>query len=648
MKPLIIFFFTITFLLLNCQEKIEQSVNLLSNPGFEEIVDSNPAGWKIKTADQTSIFQSGISKQSHRGEHSMMFGRVWTDAWEMNGFRTENSVFIDPENKYLLTFWYKTENIREYPIPLVVRLNVQRENTKPLRYQKFISTGNEWTQIKWLLDTLPPDAIKADIEFFIWIRTKGKTYIDDVEFKIADLADIQDFKAWRELPLPELDQEPAIEPFTPTGYYETKKNGNRWWLVDPYGQPTWAIATMGEIPGKSGNGNISLAEWFEDKYQGNRLEYAKMQYELLESWGINSFAGWTVEEYANLTEERYNNGEHWFPMYRVLNFSIMGTDKDYYARNNLGEFKGVHDHSFPDPFNPDWKKDAKTKASEMIARYKGKPWFVGWFMDNEIDYSSLFEYVWGEYSALELIRYLENRYGEINKLNDTWSSDFNTYNFSSFEDILSKKPSPVEWDDPLYPDFIAFERIMIEEYIDYTYNMVKELDPDHLIISNRLNLDPMMSLHRTIDLWSKYDIVCVNIYPENLFLGFSKGELEILEWIHKKTDRPIIIGEWSIPAMKSGLYNFGEDPFNRQLDWSWPQVVKNQEERAKAYQTCMKQLASRPYVLGAAWFKVLDIDSPTRRANRGLIDGNHQPYSEFIDIFTATNREIKSKLNIPW
>ena len=157
MKPLIIFFFTITFFLLNCQEKIEQSVNLLSNPGFEEIVDSNPAGWKIKTADQTSIFQSGISKQSHHGEHSMMFGRVWTDAWEMNGFRTENPVFIDPENKYLLTFWYKTENIREYPIPLVVRLNVQRENTKPLRYQKFISTGNEWTQIKWLLDTLPPD-----------------------------------------------------------------------------------------------------------------------------------------------------------------------------------------------------------------------------------------------------------------------------------------------------------------------------------------------------------------------------------------------------------------------------------------------------------------------------------------------------------
>jgi hypothetical protein len=158
----------------------------------------------------------------------------------------------------------------------------------------------------------------------------------------------------------------------------------------------------------------------------------------------------------------------------------------------------------------------------------------------------------------------------------------------------------------------------------------------------------MPSLYRTLDLWSEYDVICVNIYPDNLYSGFSKGELEILEMIHEKTGRPIILGEWSIPAMDSGLYGFGEDPFDRPLDWSWPQVIKNQEERAKSYRNCMKQLASRPYVIGAAWFKVLDVDSPTRRANRGLINGNHEPYPEFISVFKDTNIEIKRKLNIPW
>jgi hypothetical protein len=367
---------------------------------------------------------------------------------------------------------------------------------------------------------------------------------------------------------------------------------------------------------------------------------------MLETWGINSFAGWTVDEFAKLTEERYHMGKKWFPMYQVLNFSIMGADKDYYAKNNQGELKGVHDHSFPDPFNPEWRKDAREKAGEMIGKYKGKPWFAGWFMDNEIDYSSLFEFVWGDYSAIEFIRYLQDRYDSIDHLNKSWSSGFKQFSFTSFEDILLDKPSPVEWDDPLYPDFIAFERIMLREYIDYTYDMVRNLDPDHLIISNRLNLDPMMSLYRTIDLWSKYDIVCVNIYPENLFLGFSKGELEIMDWIHEKTGRPVIIGEWSIPAMDSGLYGLDEDPLNRPLDWSWPQTVKDQRERAKIYRTCMMQLASRPYILGAAWFKVFDVDSPSRRANRGLIYGNHQLYREFIDVFRETNLEIMHKLNI--
>ncbi|MBR9997869.1 MAG: beta-galactosidase [Cyclobacteriaceae bacterium] len=629
-----------------CRPETDPPENLIHNPGFEAVGLSVPSGWAIKTSGASPTFLSGVSENAHRGKYAMQFGRMWSDAWEMNGFSTEDPIVINPENKYLLTFWYRTENIGEYPIPLVARLNVQRENSEPLKYQKFISTSDEWTEIKWLLDTLPPDALKTDIEFFIWIRTKGTAYIDDVELKVADEADIQEFRKWREIPAPGIEQQPPPDPFKATGYFETIKNGERWWLVDPLGQPTWAIATMGEIPGVSGNGNIRLAEWFDDAYKGNRMEYATKQYDLLQSWGINSFAGWTVDEYAVLTEQRFNNGKPWFPMYQVLNFSIMGADKDYYAKNNQGELKGVHDHSFPDPFNPEWRKDARTKAEEMTRRYKEKPWFAGWFMDNEIDYSSLFEYVWGDYSAKEFIRHLENKYEKISSLNDTWSSDFNHYDFPSFEAILLNKPSPVEWDDPLYPDFIAFERIMIREYIDYTYQMVKELDPDHLIISNRLNLDPMMSLYRTIDLWSKYDVVCVNIYPENLFMGFSKGELKILEWIHEKTGRPVIIGEWSIPAMDSGLYGLGADPLNRRLDWSWPQVVKDQQERAKIYRTCMMQLASRPYILGAAWFKVFDVDSPTRRANRGLIYGNHQPYDEFIEVFTATNMEIKNKLNI--
>ena len=632
--------------LISCQLKPDQSNNLITNPGFEIMDASGPAGWEVTTSDGVTIFEMGLTDQPHNGDKALTFGRVWSEEWEMNGVKLSDPIAIDPDNKYLLSFWYKTAGITEYPLPVMVRLNFNRHSSKPLRYHKNISTSEEWTQIYWLIDTLPPDAYETDIAFFLWISTKGKMIIDDVEFKAADWRDIQHFDDWRTLPEPELMVETNDRTFEPTGFFNVKKKGERWWLVDPEGDPTWAIATMGEIPGESGNGNLFLAEWFRDNYDGNRMQYARMQYDLLESWGLNSFAGWTVDEYSQLTEERYNNGLEWFPLYRVLNFSIMGADKNYYAKNSTGEAKGVYDHSFPDPFNPEWKKDARDRALEQIEKYKGEPWFAGWFMDNEIDYGSLYDYIWGDYSAGEFIQYLENKYLDIVLLNESWSSDFGNYDYSSFTDILLDKPSPVEWDDPLYPDFVAFERIMVEEYINYTHQMVKEMDPDHLIISNRLNLDPMGSLYRTIDLWSLYDIICVNIYPENLFLGFSKGELEIFDWINAKTGKPILIGEWSIPARDSELYEFGEDPLNRPLDWSWPQVLKDQGERAKAYRTCMMQLASKPYIVGAAWFKVLDVNSSTRRANRGLIDDSHQPYSTFIEVFETTNREIKDIMKL--
>ena len=626
--------------------KSDGTQNLIVNSGFETSFNSMPDGWKILTTDENKIFEAGILEEGHTGEQSMMFGRVWAKAWDMNGFEIEEPIALNPKNKYLVSFWYKTDGINEYPLPLMVRLKINRKNEKHLRYSKTLSTSKDWTQIHWILDTLPPDALNANIGFLLWIKTQGKIIVDDVVFRIADPSDEMNYHYWRTLPEPEVNGDFDQTAFAPSGFFNVKKANDRWWLVDPDGNPNWAIATMGEIPGISGNGNVHIAKWFEDNYQNNRMEYAMMQYDLLESWGINSFAGWTVDEYSMLTEDRYMNGKNWFPVYKVLNFSIMGSDKDYYAKNNKGEYKGVYDHSFPDPYNLEWRKDAKEKAIRSIERYKGKPWFAGWFMDNEIDYSSLFEYIWGDYSSREFIVYLKNKYKDINLLNKAWSSDFNQYHYTTFEEILLNKPSPVEWNDPLYPDFIAFERIMIKEYIDYTYKIVKELDPDHLIISNRLNLDPMMSLYRSIDLWSVYDIICINMYPENLFFGFNKGEQEILDWVHNETGKPIIIGEWSIPAMDSKLYDFGKDPFDRRLDWSWPQVVRDQKERAQIYRTCMMQLASKPYMLGAAWFKVLDVNSETRRANRGLIDDNHQQYDEFIKVFQSTNLEIKEKMGL--
>src|SRR5205823_3560529 len=99
--------------------------------------------------------------------------------------------------------------------------------------------------------------------------------------------------------------------------------------------------------------------------------------------------------------------------------------------------------------------------------------------------------------------------------------------------------------------------------------------PGRLVFSNRFMLEGIWDTIDLIDLFGQYDAVAVNCYPDNLEPGISVAEREALTLIHEKTGKPILIGEWSVPAIDSGLY----DPA-KPLDWSWAEVVDTQEQRA--------------------------------------------------------------------
>ena len=303
MKKLMWLLAIISLISSSCQPPNNPRENLLVNPGFENVLGSFPEGWVPLMADEKGIFRFDINRdQAHSGNNAMEIGRVWSGAWDMNGFKTDSAIPIDPARKYILSFWYKTNSIEEYPIPLVCRFMVNRDQDEPLRYSKSLSTREDWTKLSWLLDTLPEDAVSADLMFLLRIRTKGNVIVDDVDFRMADESDIRQFESWRRIPAPSPEGNAGRDAYEGTGYFRVEKDAYRWWLVNPEGQANWAIATMGEIPGnKHGNGDYKLAEWFKKQYGENRLEYARMQYELLDSWGFNSFAGWTAGEFAKIS-----------------------------------------------------------------------------------------------------------------------------------------------------------------------------------------------------------------------------------------------------------------------------------------------------------------------------------------------------------
>ena len=622
--------------------------NMILNPGFESGLGENPEGWtKVAFSDENYqhhplTYQLGITTDNpHSGNAAYKIGRVWAQQWIRVGVIADQEFSISPAKKYYLNFWYRTSGIDEYTLPFAVRFEVRRNNHNSLRYERNLSTSAGWREAHLILKNLPDDAYGVQVSVAMRIRTKGDLIVDDFIFREADSADIAVYEEWRRQPLPEPVGFAGNVNITGNGYFQVAQGDNRWWFIDPAGNAKWAIGVLAEYPGSTGNGSPALYDWARANYP-DRISYCRMQFGLLKEWGFNAYSSWTGSEFADITGERYDSGESYFPVYYVLSLSGRG-DKDYYARDRSGNMKGPG-HAFPDPFNPQWRQDARTRAESKIPLYKDKPWFAGWFVDSEADFNDLFRYVWADYSGAEFIDFLEEKYVTIDSLNNTWTSSFGTYNYISFNTIANGKPEPADWDDPLYADFTAFERIMMNEYINFTYGLIKELDPSHLVLSNSINLGPMPSLHRTIDLWSKYDVVCMNIYPQNVMFGFAPGEIELMEKLYRGTGKPVLIGEWSVPAVDSDLYSLEDDPQDRPLDWSWPKVFMTQAERGEAYKTCMRQLASLDFMLGAGWFKTLDVDSPTRRANRGLINTKHEPYAGLVSAIKETNNYINKRL----
>lgn len=651
MIKIFISFLIVNMYLLACTPPcISQTKNFIVNPGFEYDNNSNLVNWITDVPEHTNSSRLGIdSIETHSGTKSFKISKIWIFPRESIVLKTAQAISLEPQKNYLFSFWYKTKGIEEYPLPFRSQFRIDCENNPSVIYGKQVPSSDSWQQYFIFLDNIPKDGKEISFSFNTLVNTKGSIWLDDIEFREATEKDSIHFEHWRRQSVPELSGNVAGRKFKPTGFYRVEKTKNRWWLIDPNGHPTWAIAIDGTQRSARTLGEVDTrSPWFIREFGSSTKEFTEKMYSIYtDSCGFNAFAGWTGDEFAQVSEELYESGKPYMPMTRVLGLAMVGRDSSLFAKDRNGRLL-AGGHAFPDPFNPEWKRKAREKAERVIAPYKNKPWFLGWFVDNEMDFGELFRYIWAERSSKEFIRVLEEKYKIIDSLNIAWSSPFGTYHYTSFTDILDDKPEPKEWDDPVWIDFAAFERHMIKEYIDFTYDLVKELDPNHLVMSNRINLDPMPEAYRTMDLWGKYDIVCMNIYPDNNKIGFNRGEIEIMKKLFERTGRPVMIGEWSVPAIDSGLYGFEVDSLGRPLDWSWPQVLRTQKERGEAYEVCIKQLASLNFMVGAGWFITFDANTRQRRANRGIMNTDFELYKDLTDAMKNANNDIKNELGITW
>src|SRR5690606_21095044 len=140
----------------------------------------------------------------------------------------------------------------------------------------------------------------------------------------------------------------------------------------------------------------------EDAQHVPKEENQRMYSIFLEDCGFNSFAGWTSDEYADISRERQREGKPYLPFTKAHELATAVRDSSVFPRDRHGHVLSGG-HAFPDPFNPLWRQKAREKAERLISGYRDDPSFLGWYVDNEIDFSELFRYVWSEYASREFL-----------------------------------------------------------------------------------------------------------------------------------------------------------------------------------------------------------------------------------------------------
>ena len=410
--------------------------------------------------------------------------------------------------------------------------------------------------------------------------------------------------------------------FKPGKYFRVEQRQGAWWLVTPEGRPFFSIGTDPR------------------PFQPAKVENQREVRGHMARLGFNSLAAW-----HNLARWAAFNGvlasEKTQPLIQFRALQTQTADPPYDTVKNAQGLnpgqqqaqaaqKGGFNHAFPDPFDPRWEPAFRAQVRASVELVRDRPYFAAWFADNEREHRELHRYVYSPNCARAFRNFLAGRYGAAAKLAKAWGKAY-----ESFDDVIREKPDPVSRAGAMYEDFHLFRREMLRRFNATVLRVIREEDPGRLVFTNRFMIGEGRDLIENLDLYRDFDGVAVNIYPANISAGLAPEERAVLELIHQRTGKPVLIGEWSVPALDSGLYGNPE-----KLDWSYPNAVDTQQQRARQAAKVTVDLYNLPFVVGAHWFIWTDFDSPVRQANRGLFKVSGEPWTELQQALQGVHARI--------
>ena len=381
-----------------------------------------------------------------------------------------------------------------------------------------------------------------------------------------------------------------------TGYFYTKKIGERWWLVDPEGYLCLNIAMNQFAKASTPNERIG-----QQTVYGDDEAWANGATRLIkDELGFNSSGAWSS-----------------YDLLRAVDEPIAYTKLTYYATNygnaigatfTQAGHKGFEGGVLP-IFDPGFEAYCNKQAAEEAEKYGNDPYLVGYMTDNELpllDGDIIDRYLKAPadncvyvYAREAAWRWLRLRHGED----------------ATIADVTPR-------------DRVDFTEFVCDRYAQVVTGAIKRYDPNHMWLGTRLNGSSNIS-EGVLKAYSRYaDAISINLYAQ---WGVDSVMTDL--WA-KYTDKPVFFTEWYVKGMDSGLGN------TTGAGW----IVNTQKDRGRYYEFFTLGCLEAKNVVGWHWFQYKDNDPNNPNAepsnidsNKGIINTDFKVYTELTDRMKAIN-----------
>ncbi len=386
-----------------------------------------------------------------------------------------------------------------------------------------------------------------------------------------------------------------------TGFFYSRKIGDRWWLIDPLGHRFLHVGVCSVAAGKSAMDREATQKRFASDNQ-----WARTTNDLLRDHGFNGTGAWSATESLHACEHP--------PVY-TQTWSFMGEfgRAKKLTRQESGHL-GYLGQCIP-VFHPDFAKFCDRYA-ERLAKTKNDPCLLGHFSDNELPFSN---------NMLDQSLTLDTNNPDLRPGNlaaRTWLAE---YRVTVEHRRLSTKADGSTITDA---ERSAFLEYVCERYFKVTTQAIRRHDPNHLCLGPRLYGSSLRAPAVLRAAGQYLDVIAINYY------GAWTPDRQLMTMWARESGKPFLITEWYAKGMDSGL------PNNTGAGW----VVQTQKDRGAFYQNFTLALLECPDGVGWHWFKYRDnnpldlsTDPSNRDSNKGIVNSQFEPYAPLLQAMKEVN-----------